>query len=802
MSKLPSEPVSDEFHSILRPAAVALAILLRITNCDLTAAPGDLDPTFGTAGSVTTDIGAGDFEEIDEPRSIALQSDGKIVVAGFTLRRSDQVRESVVVRYNANGSLDSSFGSSGIVVTTFGGTSSYSLSVAIQRDSKIIVAGATQIGATNDFALARYNANGTLDTSFSGDGKVTTAVGTGNDEAFSVALQADGKIVVAGTSASGASQRFAVARYTPNGEADATFGSGGRVITPVGVGGSGGTGVVIQTDGRIVVSGYASNGSNGDFAVVRYTATGFLDTSFGNGGKIMTDFGNSYDNGASVALQADGMIIVGGSSLNDPINGTFNFALARYTPAGVLDASFGSGGKVVTDFGTNDYGAGIAIQGDSKILLTGFASNHFSTCRYLADGSMDASFGTAGRVTSPIGHQSSAKCIAVQDDDKIVVAGTGGTGSVDFRVVRYIGGGAGGARHWPSSNGYAHPLSQTSGKIRSRSDAQFLSLDYDPDQGKRHVGIDITNTAGTADGDPVYAIDDGEIVSFRRQLQGTSQYPPGYFSVAYVRHFTAAGQPFWAVYGHCNVLDTIYPRPLGTPPTEVETYPGSPIPITKGRQIGTIIFPAGPHLHLGINTSPNISNFVGFPDAEHGWGRVPPGTTDNFIYNTLNWKVPIDQDSPVLLGWLNDPANTNNAPEQYTGWQSRTFAGTSVPTAAQAPTADADGDGVPNREEYALGLDPLSGNQASAPKVELIQSGGFTFPGFKHLRRRNATDLLYTIQTSDDMVNWNAAGAAVVPWGLPEPAPDGDSELVTFRLSPYGPAALKKFFNVLVSPAP
>jgi hypothetical protein len=125
-----------------------------------------------------------------------------------------------------------------------------------------------------------------------------------------------------------------------------------------------------------------------------------------------------------------------------------------------------------------------------------------------------------------------------------------------------------------------------------------------------------------------------------------------------------------------------------------------------------------------------------------------------------------------------------------------------VPPALQLPDADASGDGTSNRFKYALGLDPLSGAGTGRPKIELITSGGFTFPGFKHQRRRNATDLIYSILSSDDLVHWGPGGTQVVPFGLPEPAPDGDSEIVTYRLSPYLPSALKKFFSVQILQGP
>ena len=592
------------------------------------------------------------------------------------------------MRYNSNGTLDTGFGNGGKVTNLIGGYSGYGASVALQGDGKIVVAGSSGTA----FALARYNSDGTLDTGFGSGGSVTTSIGI-VAIGKSLTLQSDGKIVLAGQAiVIGYGWNFALVRYNSNGTLDTSFGSGGKVTTPFGNGSDVGNSVVLQLDGRIVVAGWSSNGSNDDFALVRYNTNGTLDTSFGSGGMVTTPIGGGSDVGISVALQGDGRIVVAGSSYN----------------------------------GSNN----------------------------------------------------------------------------DFAVVRYLGDSPTGQFTWPAQNGYAHPLSKTTTAIRSPTSAQFLSSQYESNWPARHVGIDLEKSDGTsADGDPVYAIDDGEIVYFRRQLSGDGFYP-----AIFVRHFTATGTPFWAIYGHCNLLNTIRPRPsqLMPPDQEEVSLDASPIAIIKGRQIGTIITAGEPHLHLGINTSTSYGSFF---TGSYGWGRVPSGitgpyTTDTYIFGTLKWWVPIDQDSPVSLGFLNDLANSNNAPEQFTNWQTKSFTGTTVAPAQQLPDADAAGDGISNRLKYALGLNPLSGTGEGRPKIELISSGGFSFPGFKYQRRKNATDLIYKVSTSDDLVIWDSTGIPVVQFGLPEACPDGDCELVTFRLSPYLPTALKKFFSVQIFQGP
>ena len=181
---------------------------------------------------------------------------------------------------------------------------------------------------------------------------------------------------------------------------------------------------------------------------------------------------------------------------------------------------------------------------------------------------------------------------------------------------------------------------------------------------------------------------------------------------------------------------------------------------------------------------------------------MPTTATDAYLQDTLKWQVPINQDSPVRLGWLDDAANTNNQPEQFTNWQTRSFAGSTVAPSLQAPDADADGDGIPNRQEYALCLNPLSSANEGRPKVGIITAEGQTFPGFIHQRRRNAIDLLYAVGMSDDLVAWDFGGTSLLQVGIPVIAPDGDSETVTFRLLPSGLSILKKFFSISITSPP
>ncbi len=399
-------------------AVLALALVTAVLPGAAVAAPGDLDPSFGSSGKVTTDFGGSDAAS-----AVAIQTDGRIVAAG----RSGS-GDFALARYNVDGSLDPTFGSSGMVMTDFGGSDAAS-AVAIQPDGRIVTAGRSGSG---DFALARYNADGSLDPSFGSGGKVTTDFG-GFDLALGVALQSDGKIVAAGQG--GSSFDFALARYNADGSLDTSFGSGGKVTTDFGVF-EAATAVAIQRDGKIVATGSTFSSGFQQFALARYNADGSLDTSFGSGGIVTTDFGFGSGFGGALAIQSDGKIVAAGRAGSD-------FVVARYNGDCSPDASFGSGGIVTTDFGglLFDAAFAVALQSNGKIVVAGSAlgtSADFALARYTTDGNLDASFGSGGKVTTDFGGFDVASGVALQADGKIIAAGQGGSGS-DFALARYQG---------------------------------------------------------------------------------------------------------------------------------------------------------------------------------------------------------------------------------------------------------------------------------------------------------------------------------------------------------------------------
>jgi uncharacterized delta-60 repeat protein len=342
------------------------------------SADGSPDTAFGSAGKTEGNLGGLNLAS-ETPMALVRQSDGKLVVAGWgTLLLAGQTSmQFALARYDANGVLDPSFGTGGLAFASFGHRSSLLWSLLIQPDGKLVAVGGTSNGSGLDFAVARFLTTGALDPSFGTNGAVTTDIQSNgrDDTAQSVALQADGKLAVAGwTQLSNGDVLTALARYNPDGSPDASFGGAGRLWNPAAVFGSGRAAIAVQGDGKILVSSTAASNLE-DFALSRYNPDGSIDATYGSNGMVTTDFNNgSQERAMTVVLQADGKAIVGGfSSLG--LSGDV-FALARYGTDGSLDASFGTGGKVVTDFGVSLALVNVLlVQPDGKIVAVGFASN-------------------------------------------------------------------------------------------------------------------------------------------------------------------------------------------------------------------------------------------------------------------------------------------------------------------------------------------------------------------------------------------------------------------------------------------
>ncbi len=396
---------------------------------------GSLDISFGNNGKVITAMGA--YQ--DTAYALGIQSDGKIVVAGAKDGLLPYGANVALARYNNDGSLDSTFGAGGKVVGNIG-NSGYITSLAIQSDGKIVAAGNTVVVAGSyylDFAVVRYNTNGSLDTSFGDNGRVSTDVGGSNDYMLAIAIQPDGKIVAAGTTKAyfnaNKTTEYCVVRLSTDGTFDTTFGTNGIVTTDVGSlsYSNNAHALGLQPDGKIVVAGTRDY----DCAIVRYNPDGSLDTSFGSGGIVITDIGGvswkgNYEPAYALAIQSDGKIVIAGSSNR-------GFYTARYNTDGSLDTSFGGTGIIITDESTYSIAYALAIQPDGKIVIAGETAGDMAIVRYNTDGSLDTSFGGTGKVKTYLisGYADSAKALRIQSDGKMVIAGRGGSGG-NFALIR------------------------------------------------------------------------------------------------------------------------------------------------------------------------------------------------------------------------------------------------------------------------------------------------------------------------------------------------------------------------------
>ena len=405
------------------------------------AQPGTLDPTFGGSGIVTTSI----TDTSDVGSDVAVQSDGKIIVAGTTNNGANN--DFLAVRYNVDGSLDGMFGSLGTMIIDFGGTNDRANAIVIQPDGMIVLAGTS----AGDFAVVRLTTDGGLDPTFGADGKVSTDIAGWSDAGNDLALQEDGKIVVCGggqLSALYADLAFAAVRYSTDGSLGPKF-SSDRIASTVFTASvpAFAWGIEIMTDGRIILGGVFAEQ---DFALVRYSSDGTLDNSFDGDGKVTTDIGTGHDVILDIALQPDGRVLAAGVT-NSPDLG---FSVARYNVDGSLDNSFSGDGIVITPvLDPFSDASSIAVLSSGKILVAGDAYNgsdrDLAMVRYDADGSIDLTFGIDGIVTADAGSEEQCNAMFIQQDEKIVLAGATGPWDAKDLVV---------ARFFDEPNGVAHFL--------------------------------------------------------------------------------------------------------------------------------------------------------------------------------------------------------------------------------------------------------------------------------------------------------------------------------------------------------
>lgn len=408
-----------------------------------------LDPTFGVGGLATADFPP---DGLDGGGSVAVAPDGRILVAGGTgqfLPSGDFDQAFAVARFNTDGTLDTTFGTGGRVIVDFGNLVDGCTCMAVGADGSVVLAGYVDPGPQGDIALAKLTPTGQLDPTFGTGGRALVDHG-GNEVASSIIILPDGRILLTAYQTVVTDGDFLVTRLTPTGQLDPTFGDGGFGTADFGGGMYDYAGAMaVQADGRIVLVGgalFAFDGgpvsAAGDAAVARFTADGHLDPTFGTGGKVVLDFGATDEGIGGVAVQPDGrLVLIGGRSTTV---GSTDLIAVRLTPNGQLDPTFGTGGKQVFGFAADEGATGLVLQPDGGILVAGTSFEGASDydiflARLTPVGQLDPTFGPGGRVVTDFGGTESASGLAVQADGKVVVGGTVARpdGSQDFAAVRY-----------------------------------------------------------------------------------------------------------------------------------------------------------------------------------------------------------------------------------------------------------------------------------------------------------------------------------------------------------------------------
>jgi uncharacterized delta-60 repeat protein len=402
----------------------------------LTAA-GTLDASFDTDGRQTVNFGTS-----EAAYGVAVDSLDRVVVAGNAHNGANY--DFAVARLTVAGALDSNFDSDGKQTIAFGSSGDYATGVAIDSLNRVVVAGTTGDGSSADFAVARLTAVGALDSSFDGDGKQTIAFGSLGDYATGVAVDSLGRVVVAGNTYNGSNDDFAVARFTAAGALDSSFDGDGKQTFAFGASYEAANGVAVDSLDRVVVAGSTEIGFNYDFGVARLTAVGALDSSFDGDGKQTVDFGG-VDAARGVAVDSLDRVVVAGSR---EIASIFDFAVARLTTAGVLDGDFdGDGQQTLGLTQSTGHGRSVAVDSVGRTVVAGYvygSDNDFAVTRYTSAGVLDTTFGGTGIVTFVFGQDDdSAYSVAVDSLGRIVVAGATFNGlDYDFAVARLTAAGA------------------------------------------------------------------------------------------------------------------------------------------------------------------------------------------------------------------------------------------------------------------------------------------------------------------------------------------------------------------------
>lgn len=413
---------------------LTLSILI-FSRCTSSSSSGTLDTSFGSSGKVTTNFSGTN----DELKALVLDSDGKIIAVGKTSNGSND--DFAVARYLTNGTLDTTFGTGGVVTTDFSSQNDVAYAVKLQSDGKIVVAGTAVSATGSTFAMARYTTTGVLDTTFGSSGVVTTAIGATYDEIRSMAIQSNDAIVVGGFSKGATYFRAVVARYTSVGVLDTTFNSNGQRIMAIGSQDCQIYDVIVESTGLITSCGTAVGTTDRDFLAARLLSDGSLDTNFNGSGTATQNIGSgTVDTAYSLKKNTEGKYVIAGTSSSS----TDSMAVIKLSSTGALDTTFATQGLFTGKVNSNNTTAkAMLILAADKILTAGTESGttfNFGLIKASYLGVLDFSFGTSGALSLDFNSNlDDLSTLAVQTDGKILVGGRTYNGSnYDFALARLL----------------------------------------------------------------------------------------------------------------------------------------------------------------------------------------------------------------------------------------------------------------------------------------------------------------------------------------------------------------------------
>lgn len=396
-------------------------LLIFLLSSNLFFAQSFFDEGFGENGVVSPGIKS----SVNGAQSLSLQKDNKIILSGWAYTDEESPSDISIVRLFENGEIDSSFNPDGLFSI---GSSSWedAYASAIQEDGKILIAGRYYNGRSWDFLVVRFNEDGSIDSSFGQRGFITIDFGK-DDRAFDIAVQSDGKILICGF-AERFNWDFAVSRFNQDGSIDTTFGEKGSLLLNIGTYNDVAFSIKVQNDNKIIVCGWTYIFESWDFALVRLNPDGSLDKTFGSTGIVTTDYYRQYNTSHSVAIQSDGKYVAAGYT-GKPGSSDTDIMLIRYNTDGTIDHSFGDEGIVLADYkNADDFAWVIKVDKYDKLVVGGNTtinnSKILEVARFNSDGSPDISFGENGiLVTQITGFEEECRDLLIQPDGKILSTG-------------------------------------------------------------------------------------------------------------------------------------------------------------------------------------------------------------------------------------------------------------------------------------------------------------------------------------------------------------------------------------------